>query len=96
MHGGGGQYGGGRGGSNNRGGGGRGGHFQPGRPSQSKKDTLKFDSEYDFETANEEFKEILSKFDVSKLRVFFTLFFLVMINLSSLLDSRSMPIIIVP
>jgi len=42
--------------------GGRGG-FQPGRPSQSKKDTLKFDSEYDFETANEEFKEIISKFE---------------------------------
>jgi len=49
-----------RGGSNNRGG--RGG-FQPGRPSQNKKDTLKFDSEYDFEQANEEFKEILSKFE---------------------------------
>jgi len=55
-----GSYRGGSGSSNNRGG--RGG-FQPGRPSQSKKDTLKFDSEYDFEQANEEFKEIISKFE---------------------------------
>jgi len=54
-----------RGGSNGQSGGHRGGRggFQPGRPSQSKKDTLKFDSEYDFEQANEEFKEIISKFE---------------------------------
>jgi len=47
-----------------RGGGQRGGRggFQPGRPSQSKKEPLKFDSEYDFEQANDEFKEMLSKF----------------------------------
>jgi len=40
---------------------GRGG-FQPGRPSATKKEPLKFDSEYDFEQANDEFKEMLSKF----------------------------------
>lgn len=35
--------------------------FVPGRPSNNKKETLKFESEYDFEQANEEFKEVLSK-----------------------------------
>jgi hypothetical protein len=31
----------------------------------TKKEPLKFDNEYDFEQANEEFKEFLSKFEVS-------------------------------
>ncbi len=51
------------------GGGGRGGRggFVPGRPSERKKDTLKFDSEYDFEQANEQFaKEVLSKLQVRR------------------------------
>jgi len=43
-----------------RGRGGRGG-FQPGRPQASKKETLKFEGEYDFDKANEEFKEVLEK-----------------------------------
>ena len=34
-------------------GGGRGG-FQPGRPTGGKKETLKFEGEYDFDQANEE------------------------------------------
>ena len=59
----------GRGGFNggfNRNGGNRGrGGFVPGRPNNAKKDTLKFESEYDFEQANEEFKEVLSKLQVS-------------------------------
>ena len=46
-----------------RGRGGRGG-FQPGRPTSSKKDTLKFEGEYDFDKANEEFKEVLEKLQV--------------------------------
>merc|ERR1711944_273834 len=41
-------------------GGGRGG-FQPGRPTGGKKETLKFEGEYDFDKANEEFKEALEK-----------------------------------
>jgi hypothetical protein len=41
------------------------GGFVPGRPSQNKKDTLKFDSEYDFDAANEQFAEVLSKLQVS-------------------------------
>lgn len=45
---------------NYRGRGGRGG-FQPGRPQASKKETLKFEGEYDFDKANEEFKEVLEK-----------------------------------
>jgi len=58
---------GGRGGYRGGGGGaggqrGRGG-FHTGRPQAStKKEPLKFDSEYDFEQANDEFKEMLSKF----------------------------------
>ena len=43
--------------------GGRGG-FQPGRPTTVKKDTLKFEGEYDFDKANEEFKEVLEKLQV--------------------------------
>ena len=46
-----------------RGGRGRGG-FQPGRPATGKKDTLKFEGEYDFDKANEEFKEVLEKLQV--------------------------------
>ena len=46
-----------------RGGRGRGG-FQPGRPATVKKDTLKFEGEYDFDKANEEFKEVLEKLQV--------------------------------
>jgi len=52
------------------GGGGRGGgrgSFVPGRPTQSKKEPLKFDSEYDFDAANEEFKEVLSKLQKTSL-----------------------------
>ena len=49
---------------NYRGRGGRGG-FQPGRPQASKKETLKFEGEYDFDKANEEFKEVLEKLQVS-------------------------------
>jgi len=46
--------------------GGRGG-FQPGRPTTVKKDTLKFEGEYDFDKANEEFKEVLEKLQKSSL-----------------------------
>ena len=44
-------------------GGGRGGRgaFVPGRPTQTKKEPLKFDSEYDFDAANEEFAEVSKK-----------------------------------
>lgn len=45
---------------------GRGG-FQPGRPTTTKKDTLKFEGEYDFDKANEEFKEVLEKLQKSSL-----------------------------
>ena len=65
AHGGGQNRGGFNGGYNRNGGGGRGrGGFVPGRPTNAKKDTLKFESEYDFEQANEEFKEVLSKLQV--------------------------------
>merc|ERR1712020_374446 len=47
-------------------GGGRGG-FQPGRPTGGKKETLKFEGEYDFDKANEEFKEVLEKLQKSSL-----------------------------
>jgi len=48
-------------------GGGRGG-FQPGRPTANpKKETLKFEGEYDFDKANEEFKEVLEKLQKSSL-----------------------------
>ena len=43
-----------------RGRGGRGG-FQPGRPQPGKKDTLKFEDDYDFEKANDQFQEIVNK-----------------------------------
>ena len=46
-------------------GGGRGG-FQPGRPTANpKKEPLKFEGEYDFDKANEEFKEVLEKLQVN-------------------------------
>merc|ERR1712001_623940 len=47
-------------------GGGRGG-FQPGSPTGGKKETLKFEGEYDFDKANEEFKEVLEKLQKSAL-----------------------------
>jgi len=49
-----------------RGGRGRGG-FQPGRPQPDKKLTLKFDQEFDFEQANEQFKGIIDKLGKTKL-----------------------------
>merc|ERR1719188_2407869 len=67
--GGGGGGGGGERGPQQQRGGGRGGRgsFVPGRPTQSKKEPLKFDSEYDFDAANEEFKEVLSKLQKTSL-----------------------------
>jgi len=51
-----------------RGGGGRGGSYQPGRPTANpKKEPLKFEAEYDFDKANEEFKEVLDKLQKSLL-----------------------------
>merc|ERR1712110_283741 len=48
-------------------GGGRGG-FQPGRPTANpKKEPLKFEGEYDFDKANEEFQEVLDKLQKSSL-----------------------------
>jgi hypothetical protein len=38
--------------------------FVPGRPTAGKKEPLKFDSEYDFEQANEQFQEVLQKLQV--------------------------------
>ena len=49
-----------------RGRGGRGG-FQPGRPQPGKKETLKFEQEFDFEQANEQFKGIIDKLGKTKL-----------------------------
>ena len=51
------------GGSQQQRGAGRGGRgsFVPGRPTQTKKEPLKFDSEYDFDAANEEFSEVMRK-----------------------------------
>lgn len=49
-----------------RGGRGRGG-FQPGRPTSWKKEPLKFEGEYDFDKANEEFKEVLEKLQKSSI-----------------------------
>lgn len=43
------------------------GGFQPGRPSANKKEALKFDKDYDFEEANKEFSEVLSKLQKSTL-----------------------------
>ena len=45
---------------------GRGG-FQPGRPTPGKKDTLKFDDDYDFEKANDQFQEIVNKLSRTKI-----------------------------
>ena len=39
--------------------------YQPGRPHASKKEPLKFDDDYDFEQANEQFQEFCSKFEVT-------------------------------
>ena len=38
--------------------------FQPGRPMSTKKEPLKFDNDYDFEKANEDFKEFCTQFEV--------------------------------
>ena len=45
------------------------GGFQPGRPHANKKDALKFEKDYDFEEANQEFAEVLSKLQVGKIRM---------------------------
>ena len=39
--------------------------FQPGRPTSTKKEPLKFDNDYDFEKANEDFKEFCTQFEVT-------------------------------
>merc|ERR1719348_523790 len=52
-------------GNNFRGRGGRG--FQPGRPQPGKKETLKFEGDYDFEQANEQFQEVLSQLSKTKI-----------------------------
>ena len=53
-----------------RGGGGRGGSYQPGRPTANpKKEPLKFEAEYDFDKANEEFKEVLDKLQVMNAKI---------------------------
>jgi protein LSM14 len=41
--------------------------YQPGRPHSSKKEPLKFDDDYDFEQANEQFQEFCSKFEKANL-----------------------------
>ena len=38
--------------------------FQPGRPTKQK-ETIKFETEFDFEQANEEFKGVLSNLEAS-------------------------------
>jgi len=43
------------------------GGFQPGRPHANKKESLKFEKDYDFEEANQEFAEVLSKLQKSTL-----------------------------
>ena len=45
------------------------GGFQPGRPLANKKETLKFEKEYDFEEANKEFSEVLLKLQVFYLNI---------------------------
>jgi len=45
------------------------GGFQPGRPLANKKETLKFEKEYDFEEANKEFSEVLLKLQKTSLEV---------------------------
>ena len=42
------------------------GSFVPGRPTQTKKEPLKFDSEYDFDAANEEFAEVMGNFTLCR------------------------------
>jgi len=70
--------GGGRGGGSMRGGpghpGGQGmirgrgrGGFQPGRPQPGKKETLKFEEDYDFEKANDQFKDLVDKLQKTKI-----------------------------
>ena len=41
--------------------------FVPGRPTSNKKEPLKFDKEYDFEHANEEFQGLLQKLQKTSL-----------------------------
>merc|ERR1712079_747989 len=68
-------YRGGRGRGNNQGGnqgyrgrGGGRGSYQPGRPTANpKKEPLKFDAEYDFDKANDEFKELLESLQKSSI-----------------------------
>lgn len=43
------------------------GGFQPGRPHANKKEALKFEKDYDFEEANQEFAEVLSKLQKTSL-----------------------------
>ena len=43
------------------------GGFQPGRPHANKKEALKFEKDYDFEEANQEFAEVLSKLQVTSI-----------------------------
>ena len=43
------------------------GGFQPGRPHANKKEALKFEKDYDFEEANQEFAEVLSKLQVTRI-----------------------------
>ena len=45
---------------------GRGG-FQPGRPQPGKKETLKFEEDYDFEKANDTFKDLVDKLSKTKI-----------------------------
>eukprot|EP00095_Tigriopus_kingsejongensis_P011908 maker-scaffold111_size354240-snap-gene-2.32 protein:Tk11908 transcript:maker-scaffold111_size354240-snap-gene-2.32-mRNA-1 annotation:"ffd tfg box motifs domain containing protein" len=51
------------------GGGRRRGNFVPGRMPANKKESLKFEGDYDFEQANEEFAEVLSKLQKTSLDV---------------------------
>lgn len=73
------------------GGGGRGvsrGGFQPGRFNQPK-EKLKFDSEYDFDKANEEFKEVTLFYFDCRLSLFFpTIVIAVRINIFIYLHPR--------
>ena len=49
------------------------GGFQPGRPHANKKESLKFEKDYDFEEANQEFAEVLSKLQVLNAAMFLNL-----------------------
>ena len=53
--------------------------FQPGRPMSTKKEPLKFDNDYDFEKANEDFKEFCTQFEVRHFK--FTMLTLVLVGL---------------